>query len=257
MSAIGSFISTEVSPEISTKRKQTPTKSKTKEIINQIFDDCRAVVEDEFWKDLLEDMSYGKMPRGFSFSDGVLKYVKGTKKQSIPLSKNPLMCVEEIKNFMRNGNIISENDLTENKESSNVIIKWKTLSKKAKEYLIIEYVYRTASQLGMTKEDRAYLLELVNDILFNYVDSSKVQLKLRQLDTIPGLLWKGNTPYRDPSLKIRQKSSKSSSKKDVEVSYYFSNSWKSIVNRIKKRNGIIEEASQKTSTTTDINETDT
>lgn len=256
MSAIGSFISSEVSPEIPTKRKPTPTKTKTKEIINQIFDDCRAVIEDNFWKDLLEDMAYGKMPRGFSFSDGVLKYVKGTKKQSIALPNNPLMCIEEIKNFMRNGNIISENDLTENKES-NVTIKWKALSKKAREYLIIEYVYRTATQFNMTKEDRACFLELVNDILFNYVDSSKVNLKLRQLDTVPGLLWKNGTPYRDPALKIRQKSSKSSTKKDVEVSYYFSNSWKSIVNRIKKRNGIIEEASQKTSTTTDINETDT
>jgi hypothetical protein len=70
--------------------KKIPEKTKGRKkaadkILNPIFLECSERLEDAYWKDIFENASRNKFPRGFMYKNNLLTHKKGTKVQRIEI----------------------------------------------------------------------------------------------------------------------------------------------------------------------------
>lgn len=82
-----------------------------KKVANPIFDQCAELIRDPFWVNIYREAAKGKFYTGFVFQNGILKYRKGTKINTIELSTIPEQALLESKEFFSKfGYIVSEKD---------------------------------------------------------------------------------------------------------------------------------------------------
>lgn len=109
-----------------------------------IFSELAVEADDEYWKEILEDCSNGKFPKGFFFRNENFCFKRGKKVVSIPSSQ---LDINTFVNFVhQHGGFISNEDKKRRETSIKApsrritTLPWKKLSKGTKERLIENYV---------------------------------------------------------------------------------------------------------------------
>jgi hypothetical protein len=205
-----------VSGELQNKGKRK------KKIANPIFHECAKIASDPFWKDKFEKASYGKFPRGFSYSNNCLVYKKGNINRSLVVPEDPTVAYASIVFFFHEAaNIYSDQDLEERQEEEHLAqiqeqLKEKTWAKTLKrqrEVLIATYICELKERYVLSRTAILELEDLINiGILYNYFNKDTIILEDGIISEIKGLIYdesKGKFTTKEP---LKPKIGKSSSK---------------------------------------------
>ncbi len=158
-----------------------------KEVIYPLLQQCSAIQEDDFWKSLLCDLSRGKCPKGILIYNGL---ISSTNKRNgftynINDKVDPEETAEELINLLKkNACIYSSNDI-QSKETSIQEFKteyedlkntdsWKKIpTRKMKENLIINYVFKLKKKYKLNNNKAKELYDNIKGSLFDYGSSHK------------------------------------------------------------------------------------
>lgn len=84
---------------------------KTLKVIHPIWSHCATLTDDPFWKEIYTQGSYGKMPKYFVYSNGMLGYSKGVKKyRSVWVPQELTEAFGTSITFFRENGLLSERD---------------------------------------------------------------------------------------------------------------------------------------------------
>lgn len=97
-------------------------KRKAQKIVHPIWSHCALLTDDPFWKDIYTTGSYGKMPKNFVYSNGVLGFSKIKKYKSITIPQNPSEAFNISITFFRENGLVSERDQMSMAEDEGTII---------------------------------------------------------------------------------------------------------------------------------------
>jgi len=153
-----------------------------KEIIYPLLKECSSIQDDEFWKSLFCDLSRGKCPKGILIYNGLIS--SSNKRNSFTYNINdktdPVETSEELINILKkNACIYSSNDI-QTKEVSIQDFKteyealkntdsWKKIpTRKMKENLILNYVFKLKKQYKLKNKQSQDLYENIKGALFDY-----------------------------------------------------------------------------------------
>jgi hypothetical protein len=146
---------------------------RVRDVIYPLIKECELYVSDPFWKQLFNDMSRGKCPKGvIIFNNTVSSTYKRNGFSYCFTDKEPQIITEELINILKTtGCIYSEKDLKEeNVETSSVIYKnWKQIKcKKTKNMLIYNWVIKMSKKynLNIYQSNNFYklIISCLNDI---------------------------------------------------------------------------------------------
>ncbi len=153
-----------------------------KEVVYPILYECSKLQTDDFWKSLFEDLSRGKCPKGIMIYNGIIS--SGNKRNGFSYNINnktiPEEITEELINILKsNACIYSSNDI-ENKETSiqdsaleyNSITNFDSFKKiktrKMKENLILNYIFKIKETYKLTNKKTKELYDNIKGALFEY-----------------------------------------------------------------------------------------
>lgn len=223
-------------------------KTKIKEIVNKIFDECAKFTEDPFWIKKFNSAAMGKFPTNFYFNDNILTYRKGAKNNNIILSNNPREAANQFMSFFHvNRGIFSPLDqqtaldlkYTRTQSMTNVEdLNWENSNKKTKERLISYFITDQAGIMNLTTKQSDQLKQTINSGLFmKYFDKNNIIVQNERIYSIGGLLWEpqSKTFYIDPNLNptitrsYTKKKTTSNLPKDTVPQ--FGNKWDKYVNK--------------------------
>jgi len=141
------WVKTETKVEAPIKKSK-----KTIEIINPIFSECAKLCDDEFWKDIFNNMSVGKFPKKFNYKNGTIIYRIKSRAKILDIGTNPTQVKEQVITFITgNSGMMSEIDRREQNERiiESLIFAEKALdeneifnNKKLFNSLICEFVFK-------------------------------------------------------------------------------------------------------------------
>jgi hypothetical protein len=191
-----------------TQKKETKTRRKTAKIVNPNFVEYIDYVSDPFWKEIFENASKGKFPKGFFYKDGVLSYrKKNTPVLQIPADKYnaTLLCLDYFRNI---GDMKSAIDLEAELETrsslENVSVIWMDAKHKTiNPSLIRQYVTMKHEELGLNSKTATQFRTVINMGFFlGCLDSSSVVFKDSKIDDIKGVIYdkENNKFILDPSI---------------------------------------------------------
>ena len=143
-----------------------------KEIVYPIFLECCELIDDTFWKNVFEELSYGKCPYGTYISKDFLCCNYKNKEFSYKIeSKNPQQLYTDIYTlFVKKLGLLSHKDKIEKRVNFNNIeleIKecrksWSNIRKKnIKDLLIENYVISMKKQFSLSLKQSQYLLSII------------------------------------------------------------------------------------------------
>lgn len=174
----GSYAVTTVYKIPWTQVKKVPEKTKgkkkpTDKIINPIFLSCSERLEDPYWKDIFENASRNKFPRGFMYKNSLLTHKKGTRIQRIEIPDSVSEALSLCLSFFKQAaGLMSEMDREKmQREISQELldkyalekISWKDIKKeKVRNLLINEYIRDVAIKLNLNHEGFVELSTLIH-----------------------------------------------------------------------------------------------
>jgi hypothetical protein len=153
-----------------------------KEVIYPLLQECSEIQDDDFWKSLFCDLSRGKCPKGILIYNGL---ISSTSKRNgftynINDKTDALEVSEELINLLKtNACIYSSNDIN-SKETSIQDFKteyealkntdsWKKIpTRKMKENLILNYVFKIKKQYKLKNKNTKELYDNIKGALFDY-----------------------------------------------------------------------------------------
>jgi hypothetical protein len=153
-----------------------------KEVIYPLLQECSEIQDDDFWKSLFCDLSRGKCPKGILIYNGL---ISSTSKRNgftynINNKSDALEVSEELINLLKtNACIYSANDIN-SKETSIQDFKteyealkntdsWKKIpTRKMKENLILNYVFKLKKQYKLKNKPTKELYDNIKGSLFDY-----------------------------------------------------------------------------------------
>jgi hypothetical protein len=185
-------------------------KQVSKKIIFPIFEKASELINDDYWKQILQDASHGKFPKnsGIDPKTGGIFVKKGKQTLWLELPLDPEKALEAFKKFLsENLNLRSKKDqksirkeidkqrkeLLENLDCSN----WKDIRKKAiKDSIIRDFVINLKRKYELTDKEAYDLYNLIKlGILFNWIDSSNITYRDRKIKTINVLYFNKKTRH--------------------------------------------------------------
>jgi hypothetical protein len=133
-------------------------KTKGKKIVKFPFlEKCAALVNDDYWKNILRKCSQGKFPVNFSFNDSthVLHFSKGIKKEFTYIPLNEYEAVYHFIAFFREkGNLVSPQEKIETvEESINFENNWKKISASVRETLFYHYIRWISEEMELNRNE--------------------------------------------------------------------------------------------------------
>lgn len=186
-----------------------------KQIINKIFADCALIIQDQFWIDKFNMMSYGKFPNKFSYRSNILSYKKGNRYNTIQVSENPYEAICACMEFLKiNGGIFSQMDeqtaleLQYTRQSNRIVEKepiiWSKLNKKMQMIFISFYVLEMKEKMGLNKDELEQLRQTINLGIYNkLLVETNIILSNEQIVTINDLFFDSEERlfFLNPNLK--------------------------------------------------------
>lgn len=169
---------------VGVRRKKVP------KIVFPLWSQCATMTEDPYWKEIYTQASYGKMPKGFGYSNNFLEYNRGQKSYRTIIPSDPSGALISSQEFFRLHGIISEDDIAMNeKEDEEVEDGWKQINsivkngkKKAQfaEFVLREFCKEFCDAYKLSSDVKkklyhtlflAYKNKTLNDV---YVQDSKI-----------------------------------------------------------------------------------
>ncbi len=174
-------------------------KKKIKVIVHSLFQECEAVVDDPFWKEMFVKMSMNKLPKGFRVNDDKLVCHDRNKSQYVSLVGSIDEVASRCMSLLREkANILSQIDKSEIKDSLLSIHKevneprtWKQVrgKKGEKRAAIIEFASEKVDELGLTITEFNDLLTLINlNLYLGKIDNNDVEYQDGCIVKINGLV---------------------------------------------------------------------
>ena len=141
---------------------------RVRDIIYPLIKECEKYVTDPFWKQLFNDMSRGKCPKGIIiFNNTVSSTYKRNGFSYCFTDKEPSVIADELFNILKTtGCIYSEKDLKDEKIDSIITASyknWKSIKcKKTKNMLIYDWVTRMTKKYALSISESNKLYKLIN-----------------------------------------------------------------------------------------------
>jgi hypothetical protein len=143
------------------------------------------LTDDPYWKDIYTQGSYGKMPKNFVYSNGVLGYSKGIKKyRSVVIPQDPGAAFHTSIQFFRENGLMSERDsmIIQNQEEEEIpdgymqidsLLKIKRKKTKFVEFVLRDFAYKYCKRYNLPQKTKelfnvlfsAYKNKCLNDIV--------------------------------------------------------------------------------------------
>jgi hypothetical protein len=173
-----------------------------KEIVYPIFLECCELIEDTFWKNVFEDLSYGKCPYGTYISKDFLCCNYKNKEFSYKIeNKNPKQLYDDIYIlFIKKLGLLSHQDKIEKKINFNNIeteIKeyrksWSNIRKKnIKDLLIENYVIEMKKKHSLTLKQARNLLSMIFiGMVFKVINVKDIDYEDGVIKNINGISFK-------------------------------------------------------------------
>lgn len=153
-----------------------------KEVIYPILYECSKLQTDDFWRSLFEDLSRGKCPKGIMIYNGIIS--SANKRNGFSYNVNnktiPEEVTEELINILKSSACIYSSNDIENKETSiqdsaleyssitNFDSFKKIKTRKMKENLILNYIFKIKDSYKLTNKKTKELYENIKGALFEY-----------------------------------------------------------------------------------------
>jgi hypothetical protein len=223
-----------------------PTKTRrgrNSTVIYPIFAECASISSDQYWTDVLNKASIGKLPKKFFYDDGKLIYKKNKKVDILQISPDINTALIEIVNFIKyHTGLISDTErdyLEQNQiiqdENINYWESWKELKSPARAFLIANYIFRLRSVLNLNKFEEAQLRAVINyGINCKKFDCHNIILVDSEIDKIDGLLFdhKKRMFSIDPSITVKAVSrsrSRKSQSDNTTSNEIFGKKWRAFI----------------------------
>lgn len=173
-------------------------------IIYPIFIECSEYSDDIFWKNIFNDLAYGKCPYGTYFSKDYLCCSYKKKEFSYKIEGNDAKCMYDDIYKLLNGklNICSPNELIYKQQIFEDVednikdkrSKWSSIKKKAIKDLIIEmYVKNMKKNNNLTYKQVEYLLSIIRTgFIFKIITADDIIYKNGNIISINGISFKNN-----------------------------------------------------------------
>ena len=137
------------------------------------FEECSKLTSDPYWIAIFSNAARGKMPRKFTYKNGVLSYKRGNRFVHLTLPSLPYegasACIDF---FNKNGGLMSELDSEKHQESRNLLDsqssddpenrQWKSFTRRTKDILIDDYIYRMSEKYKLTPAEEQQLRYCIN-----------------------------------------------------------------------------------------------
>lgn len=175
-----------------------------KDILYPIFLECVQHTTDSFWKNIFEDLAYGKTPSGSYISKGFICCSYKDKDFSYKIcKKDPKRLYADIYNLfhVRLG-ILSSKDRNKRKLDFNTLEtnihtskkKWGDIKKKNIKDLLIEmYVIKMKNKYRFSMKQTSYLLSLIFvAMVFKVITSKDIQYSEGEIQDIEGITFSNN-----------------------------------------------------------------
>jgi hypothetical protein len=220
------------------KRKKMTTNRKkflTKKVIFQHIFEASKTTEDEFWRDVLIKMSYGKVPKNFTVNQNSLIFRKGSHKEKkitftekTPPKDIARLCIHFMKDCsgMRSKKDL-ENESSLSKENNNIVCisktPWKTIkkNKRLQEILIFEFIENEAKKRNLNNAEKSQLKGIVNmGILLDVFTGMKFDDK-EKVSWIEGLIYDESKREYTIETKTEQKRSQDNGSIILEPNFTF------------------------------------
>ena len=173
-----------------------------KEILYPIFLECSELIDDIFWKNIFEDLSYGKCPYGTYITKDFLCCNYKNKEFSYKIeNKNPKQLYEDIYTlFAKKLGLMSNKDKIEKKNNFNDVeseIKecrksWSNIRKKnIKDLLIENYVIDMKNKFSLTLKQAQNLLSIIFiGMVFKVISAKDILYEDGIIKNINGIVFK-------------------------------------------------------------------
>lgn len=172
-----------------------------KDVIHPVFQECIKLTDDEFWKSLYEDLSYGRYPKGIYIVGTNICNTNKRKFFSYNFSeKDPKEIVKEFRTLiLENTNIYSSKDKKKKKKDIEKIKsgiqkvgdieKFSSIKKKSvKEMLIINFVVEMKNKYSLSWNEARELKILINiGFIDKTLNSAGVVLENGRIKEIEGI----------------------------------------------------------------------
>jgi len=160
-------------------------KKKTLKVVHPIWSHVATLTDDPYWKDIYTQGSYGKMPKHFVYSNGVLGYSKGVRKyRSIVIPQDPNEAFHASIQFFRDNGLLSERDsmIIQNQEDDDIpdgymhidsLLKIKRKKTKFIEFVLRDFAYKYCKRYSIPHKTNelfnilqsAYKNKCLNDVV--------------------------------------------------------------------------------------------
>jgi len=145
-------------------------KKKVLKIVHPIWGHCAMLTDDPYWIGIYTTASYGKMPKNFVYSNGVLGFSKVKKYRSINIPQNPSDAFIASMTFFKENGLSSERDMNYTNEDEEQVI--------PDGYMYIE-------SLSKSKKKRKVFIELIiSDFAHRYCTVNSIMGSRRSLYAI-------------------------------------------------------------------------
>jgi hypothetical protein len=242
-----------------TNQSKTTKRTKGKEVVYPKFQECLEFLEDEYWRTIFFNASYGKFPKSFSISSTKDKIIfrKKNRVLTCEIPNEPLEIISTLSSFFREvGGIKSSKDIEDDmirKRAHDVQTKnfssWSEIRKKTnRESLLENFISREVSTRNLNSSQETHLRTLIFLGISNSdISKANIILSNGQIEKIEGLEFdeKKKIHTFSFSMNSRELSSITSSQLPDIYSKYSGNSsvdlissWKTLVEKICGKCGI-------------------
>lgn len=217
-----------------------------KELKYPIFVLCLKFIEDDFWKKIFEDLSYGISPQQgvYIYGNSIIFNNKKIKK-NIPLtflSKEDLELKTKklIKLFTKseflseNNRLLKKNRFVKNNIILNDDVEWKNIKKKmVKNILLEKYVLEKKKKFSMSNDKCKKLLSLINiSMLLKIISDTNIIFRGGKIIKIKGINFSKDDFYLEGSYIKNISNDVLYEIPDVEKKY-FSKDWENFIESLK------------------------
>lgn len=167
-----------------------------REILYPFFLECCSFVTDNYWRNLFEELSYGKCPYGTYISKNFFNCNFKGKDFSYKLDKkDPKTIYEDVYNLLHNRlGLISENERLNKLKSSSESgddkdIKWNMIKRKNKKEIIIDnYIINSKKKHNLSYEQTSFLKSIIlSGLIFKTILTRDINFKDGVISSINGI----------------------------------------------------------------------
>lgn len=166
-----------------------------REILYPIFLECCTFVTDNYWRNLFEELSYGKCPYGTYINKNFFNCNFRGKNFSYKLDKkDPKIFYEDVFNLLHNRlGLISENERLNKLKSSEELddknIKWNMIKRKNKKEIIIDnYIINSKKKYNLSYTQTSFLKSIIlSGLIFKTILTKDINFKDGVIISISGI----------------------------------------------------------------------